>query len=156
MVAQSVRWESDWDMALAEARVQEKHVMVEFSNPGCSACQQMKAVTYPDALTARFIDKNLIAHRIEVNSPGPRPAEFKIQYTPTVVILDGRGKEHHRIVGFLPPNEFMPSLMLGVAKAHVFHGRFARARGMLDALLFEFPRSQAATEANDLKRRMPN
>jgi hypothetical protein len=34
MVAKSIRWESDWDLALAEARVQEKHVMLDFFNPG--------------------------------------------------------------------------------------------------------------------------
>lgn len=156
MVAQSIRWESDWEMAFAEARVQEKYVMVEFSNPGCSACQQMKAVTYPNEYTARFIDKNLIAHRIEVNAAGPKPAEFKIQYTPTVVILDGRGMEHHRIVGFLPPDEFVAALMLGVAKSHVYHHRLVAARGMLDALLFQYSRSRAAVEAQDLRRRMQN
>jgi thioredoxin-related protein len=155
MEAQSIRWESDWDMALAQARVQEKYVMVDFSNPGCSACQQMKAVTYPHALFVRFVDRNLIAHRIEVNAPGPKPAEFRIQYTPTVVIVDGRGKEHHRCVGFLPPEEFIPSLMLGVAKAHTYHGRSQIARGMLDALLFEYPRSRSAAEAMDLRKRLP-
>jgi hypothetical protein len=30
----SVRWESDWDMALSMARVQEKTVLLDFFNPG--------------------------------------------------------------------------------------------------------------------------
>jgi hypothetical protein len=33
-MTQSVRWESDWDMALAAARVQEKHVLLDVFNPG--------------------------------------------------------------------------------------------------------------------------
>jgi thioredoxin-related protein len=155
MEAQSIRWESDWDMALAQARVQEKPVMVDFSNPGCSACQQMKAVTYSNPLTVRFVDRMLIAHRIEVNAPGPKPAEFRIQYTPTIVIVDGRGKEHHRSVGFLPPEEFIPSLMLGVAKAHAYQGRSQIARGMLDALLFQYAGSRSAAEARELRLRVP-
>jgi hypothetical protein len=31
---QSIQWESDWDMALSMARVQQKHVLVDFFNPG--------------------------------------------------------------------------------------------------------------------------
>jgi len=27
-------WETDWDMALSMARVQDKHVLLDFSNPG--------------------------------------------------------------------------------------------------------------------------
>ena len=154
MVTTSIRWESDWEMALAEARVQEKHVMLDFSNPGCSACQQMKAVTYPHTLTAAFVNRYLIAHRIEVQAPGTKPAEFRIQYTPTVVVVDGRGVEHHRIVGFLPAEEFVPSLMLGVSKAHVFHRQFERALSMLDMLLAVHPRSKSTAEAMDLRRRI--
>jgi len=30
----AIRWESDWDMALAMARVQEKHILLDFFNPG--------------------------------------------------------------------------------------------------------------------------
>jgi hypothetical protein len=30
----SIKWESDLDMALAMARVQEKHVLLDFFNPG--------------------------------------------------------------------------------------------------------------------------
>jgi hypothetical protein len=29
-----IKWESDLDMALAMARVQEKHVFLDFFNPG--------------------------------------------------------------------------------------------------------------------------
>jgi hypothetical protein len=30
----TIRWESDWDMALSMSRVQEKPLMVDFFNPG--------------------------------------------------------------------------------------------------------------------------
>lgn len=32
-MAANIRWESDWDMTLAMARVQEKHVLLDFFNP---------------------------------------------------------------------------------------------------------------------------
>ncbi len=33
-MAANIRWESDWDLALSMAKVQEKHVLLDFSNPG--------------------------------------------------------------------------------------------------------------------------
>lgn len=33
-MSKSIRWESDLDMALAMARVQQKHVLLDFFNPG--------------------------------------------------------------------------------------------------------------------------
>jgi hypothetical protein len=33
-MSNSIRWESDLDLALSMARVQEKVVMLEFHNPG--------------------------------------------------------------------------------------------------------------------------
>jgi hypothetical protein len=33
-MAASIRWESNLDMALSMAKVQEKHVFVDFHNPG--------------------------------------------------------------------------------------------------------------------------
>ena len=114
----------------------------------------MDAVTYPSPLTIEFVDRNLIAHRISMNTPGTKPMEFGIQYTPTVVIVDGRGKEQHRNVGFVPPEEFVPFLMLGVAKAYSHHKRFNQALAMLDKLLGRYPRSRSAPEATGLRKRL--
>ncbi len=33
-MAESIRWESDLEMAKSMARVQEKHLMLDFFNPG--------------------------------------------------------------------------------------------------------------------------
>ena len=114
----------------------------------------MDAVTYPSPLTVEFVDRNLIAHRITMNMPSPKPGEFGIQYTPTVLVLDGLGKEHHRNVGFVPPEEFVPFLMLGVAKAHFHHRRFDRALAMLDRLVGRYPRSRSTPEATGLRKRL--
>ena len=42
--------------------------------------------------------------------PNPKPADFNITWTPTMVVLDETGKEHHRNVGFQSPEEFIPFL----------------------------------------------
>jgi outer membrane protein assembly factor BamD (BamD/ComL family) len=57
------------------------------------------------------------------------------------------GKEHHRPIGFLPPEELIASLMLGIAKCHFDQSKFHEAIIMFDRLLKEYPRSDATPEA---------
>ena len=112
----------------------------------------MDTVTYPDASTVETIDRNLIAVRVQIGSEPGLPNRFKIQYTPTVVILDGDGVERQRTVGFLPPAEFIPSLLLGVGKSHYFNDRFKFASQALSQLLESYPDSRWSSEAASLKR----
>jgi hypothetical protein len=113
----------------------------------------LDTVTYPDSRTVDFVTKYMTPLRVYTNSLPAWANRFGIQYTPTVVTLDGEGMEHHRTVGFLPPEEFVPSLMLGIAKTHMDARRQAQARAMLEWLLLAYPGSQAATTATQLVRK---
>jgi thioredoxin-related protein len=114
----------------------------------------MDTVTYPNSRTVEFVNRYMIPLRANTNSVAAWATRFAIQYTPTVITLDADGKEHHRTVGFLPPEEFIPSLMLGIGKAHFDANQFTKARAILECLLAEFPLSQAAPAASDLKRKI--
>ena len=72
----------------------------------------MDAVTYPDTKVAAFINSSLIPLRIASDSQ-PLATDFNITWTPTLITLDVNGKEHHRTVGFLPPEELIASLCWG-------------------------------------------
>jgi outer membrane protein assembly factor BamD (BamD/ComL family) len=50
-------------------------------------------------------------------------------------------------VGFLSPEELIPSLLLGKAKIDFDHEDFAKALVSLEALLKDYPKSGAAPEA---------
>jgi hypothetical protein len=106
----------------------------------------MDAVTYPDAKVIEFIMKNLVPLRVAYNAQ-PLATDFNIKWTPTLVILDPDGKEHHRTVGFLPPEELIPSLELGISKSRFDLSRFSEALANLEKLLAEFPKSDSAPEA---------
>ena len=77
----------------------------------------------------------------------PLATDFKVKWTPTVITLDEEGTEHHRTVGFLSPEEFIPSLMLGIGKLHFDREKFEPAMEWFDRLLIDYPRSDAAPEA---------
>src|SRR5512145_2236522 len=109
-------------------------------------CQQMDAVTYPNAKVIDFFNKFLAPVRVLISST-PHPQQFKVKWTPTFVILDQQGEEHYRSVGFLPPEELIPSLSLGMAKSLFDHERYAEALVGLDRLVSEYPKSDVAPEA---------
>jgi hypothetical protein len=105
----------------------------------------MGAVTYPNAKVADFISQRMVP--LQVLADNPLAAEFKVKWTPTIVILDFYGKEHHRTVGFFPPEEFIPNLLLGMGKVDFDTDQFNDAILHFDSLLADYPRSAAAPEA---------
>ncbi len=106
----------------------------------------MDAVSYPHPKVIAFFAEHFVAVRIEISSQ-PLPKKFKVQWTPTLVLVDETGEEHHRTVGFLAPEELVPSLMLGIGKSYFDREMFGESEKVLDRLLAEYPKSDAAPEA---------
>jgi hypothetical protein len=105
----------------------------------------MGAVTYPDKRVAEFITARMVP--IQVLSDHPLASEFNIRWTPTIIVLDYYGKEHQRTVGFMPPEEFIPSLMLGMGKIDFETGQYEAAIRHFDTVVSDYPGSFAAPEA---------
>lgn len=105
----------------------------------------MGAVTYPNEKVADFVVNRMVP--LQVSFDSPLAADFKIKWTPTIIVLDYYGKEHHRTVGFFPPEEFIPSMLLGMGKIDFDTDQFNDAIIHFDKLLAEYPKSDAAPEA---------
>ncbi len=110
----------------------------------------MDAVTYPADEVQRFINNAMIPLRLPFDSK-PYSVDFNVKWTPTLITLDPGGKEHHRTVGFLAPDEILPSLMLGIAKTEYDVEHFDDAITDLDGLLAGFPKSDSSAEATFLR-----
>ena len=106
----------------------------------------MDAVTYPNPAVIEFIQTHVVPLQVAYDAQ-PLATEFNVKWTPTLVTLDPDGKEHHRTVGFLSPEELIPSLMLGMAKCDFDLELFAEAISTLEELLGKYPRSDSAPEA---------
>ena len=73
--------------------------------------------------------------------------ELGVQWTPTVLILDPSGVERHRIEGFLPADDFLAQLSLGLAKAAFSRGEFGDAEQRYRAIVDTYPKTETAAEA---------
>ena len=114
----------------------------------------MGAVTYLNERVVEFIERHLVPIQVLLDSQ-PLATNFNIQWTPILITLDEEGKEHHRTIGFLSPEGFIPSLMLGVAKCHFDRGKFNKAIAMIEGVLKDYTKSDAAPEAVYLRGEVP-
>lgn len=73
--------------------------------------------------------------------------ELGAQWTPTVLLLDSTGAERHRLEGFLPADDFLAQLSLGLAKAAFNRGNFTDAESRYRRIVEQYPATEAAPEA---------
>lgn len=106
----------------------------------------MDAVTYPDGKVISFINDNMIPLQVQFDAQ-PLSTDFNVKWTPTLITLDTEGKEHHRTVGFLSPEELISQLLLGMGKSCLETDRFDEALTKLEKLLAEYPKSDSVPEA---------
>ena len=106
----------------------------------------MGTVTYPDSRVAEFINNHTIPVQMLYDAQ-PYASDYKVKWTPTIIILDQDGEEHHRVVGFLPPDEFIPGLLLGMVKVNFDRDQLDEAMADLEKIVNGYPRSAAAPEA---------
>lgn len=106
----------------------------------------MDTVTYPESKVVSFIEENFIPLRVAFDSK-PHADNFNVKWTPTLITLSPEAQEHHRTVGFLGPEELIPSLLLGLGKYHADNDRFTEALACLEQLVDGYGSSDSAPEA---------
>ncbi|MEW6594122.1 MAG: tetratricopeptide repeat protein [Thermodesulfobacteriota bacterium] len=106
----------------------------------------MDTVTYPEKRVADYLAESYVPLRIKFDTQ-PYTADFNIKWTPTLITLGADGKEHHRTVGFLGPDDLIASLLLGEAKYHFDNDRFDPALKCLEQVISRYGTSDCAAEA---------
>lgn len=106
----------------------------------------MDAVSYPKETVIEFINHHVVALRLGSDEQ-PMAKDFDISWTPALLILDSSGKEHHRTIGFMEPEELISSIILGIGKMHYDTGGYKEAIKKFEKILAKFPGSDSAPEA---------
>jgi hypothetical protein len=106
---------------------------------------------YPDERVSRFINEHFVPARVHVKE---QPEDFmrlgdrfNAHWTPTTLLLEPDGTERHRIEGFLPTEDFLAQVMLGVAKAAFARQEWDRAERLFRDVVEKLPNATAAPEA---------
>jgi len=106
---------------------------------------------WPDERVVRFVNQHFLPARVHVKDD---PAEFKrygerynALWTPTILELDAEGVERHRVEGFLPADDLLGQLTLGLAHMAFQQQRWADAERGFRQVVQQFPHTDAAPEA---------
>lgn len=106
---------------------------------------------YSDPRVARFISEQLEPVRVHVRDQKDeykRLAErYDAQWTPTILILDSEGQERHRVEGFLPVDDFLSQVALGLAKSAFQRKDYDEAERRYHEIVDQFSATDAAAEA---------
>ena len=106
---------------------------------------------WPDERVVRFVNQHFLPARVHVKD---NPEEFRrygerysALWTPTILELDADSVERHRVEGFLPADDFLAQLMLGLAHMAFKQERWADAERRFRAIVERLPHTDAAPEA---------
>jgi len=106
---------------------------------------------YPNPRVVDFITTQFIPVRVHARE---NAADFKrlgdrfnAHWTPTTLLIDRGGTERHRIEGFLPIDDFLSQLALGLAKAAFARQDYPAAERLYRDVVDRFPDTDAAPEA---------
>ena len=107
---------------------------------------------YPDATVAEFVEKHFLPVRVHVKDDAGAfkrlGGRYSAQWTPTILVVDpASGEERYRIEGFLPVEDFLPQLRLGLAHAAFARQDFEAAERLFHELQERHADTDAAAEA---------
>lgn len=124
-----MEWVIDADEGIDQAKETGKLALLTFSAaPDCEGCTQLEDKVYGQEDVMRFVNECFVPIKIDIKEHPESFARFNIDWTPTVIISDHEGKERHRVVGFLPTEDFLAQLQLGIAKVAFSTEKYEESR----------------------------
>ena len=102
---------------------------------------------YPDPRVEGFIGENFLPVKIHIKEQPATFQRFGAQWTPTIAILDPDGSKRHRFEGFLPADDFLAQLKLGLAHAAFARQQWTEAEQRYREIVDQLSDTDAAPEA---------
>jgi thioredoxin-related protein len=111
---------NDFDLALTKAKIEEKPILVFFYTEWCGWCKSMDEIVFSDRKLSEYSSKELVSVRVdaEKREGSSLIKKYRVRTYPTIVFLNHKGNEIHRINGFLPPKSL---LKMAETVVEIFH-----------------------------------
>jgi thioredoxin-related protein len=112
--AAETSWSTDFPAAQAQAKKENKLVVMNFTGSDwCSWCKKLQKEVFMTKEFAAFAKEKLVLVEIDFPSGKKQPAalkkanealqaKYKAEGFPTILVLNGEGKEVWRQVGYMP------------------------------------------------------
>jgi thioredoxin-related protein len=111
--ADASRWQTNYKQALAQAAKENKQLLLDFTGSDwCPPCMMMEREVLSTSQFESFASNKLVLVRLDYPRRKKLPAnelqqndqlqqQYSIEGFPTYVLLDSRGKEVKRVVGYV-------------------------------------------------------
>jgi hypothetical protein len=107
----------------------------------------MDTVAYRDAKLQDVLARKTVPVRLNILKERDAAKSFRAIWTPTVMFLDADGREHHRFLGYHPPQDFAGVVLLTAGQAAFGAGKIDDAQTCFDEIVTAFGDSESAPEA---------
>jgi len=107
----------------------------------------MDTVTYPDPRVAEFVEHHFLPVRIKVEQEPALVESYLVSWTPNVVVADEKDRVHYRVEGYLPAEDLVAHLSLGIGKCWLNRKQFAQALGRFEEVSGRHQGTDAGAEA---------
>jgi outer membrane protein assembly factor BamD (BamD/ComL family) len=94
-----------------------------------------------------FIASNFVPVKIHIKEEPQTFKKFGVQWTPTLLVMAPDGEEAFRIEGFLPVEDFLAQLELGLGKAFLHQEKFTEAETNFRDVAKRYPKTESAPQA---------
>ncbi len=99
----------EWEDALTQAKTENKVIFVDAIASWCGPCRIMSKEVFPDSALGEFFNRHFINLKMDMEkAEGIKVSNlYKVWAYPTLLFVDGSGKELHRSVGYLSALEML-------------------------------------------------
>jgi thioredoxin-related protein len=97
---------------LTKAATENKPIMIDFFTDWCRWCDTLDAKTYSDPKVGEFIKGHVIPYKIDAEKGEgiDLAKKYGVRAFPTVLLIKVSGEEIDRLLGYMPPKEFLETL----------------------------------------------
>ena len=102
---------------------------------------------YPDPHVVSFVTEHFVPVKIDVRERPLLMDRFGALWTPTILLMDPTGVERYRFEGYLPVEDFLARLTLGLGHVSLAMKDWVAAEAWFHEVVEKFPASEVAPEA---------
>ena len=103
-------WGHDYNAALAKARASGKKLFIDFETTWCGPCKTMDEWIWTDAEVAAALNDGFIGVKLDGDIEKALTKQHKVSGYPTMVVLDAKGAEITRAVGYQSSKDMLVML----------------------------------------------